>query len=202
MARTSLLLLGVLASSSACLVTGSPDFSPPERTRPQLIAVTPTTEFIRPAFIDGAFQPITLEAELLSEDGGDDLEPVLLVDYGFAGPGGDPWRDFAVADIIAPGTLSEGPRPLSISWTPRTFIQPGCHTLTLLVTHQARGSTPGYYCPAEPNDYATLTWFVALCEELSTCDYSDCFIAGEDTYNYCEGGEQADAGAAADEGTE
>ncbi len=202
MARTSLVLLGVLATSSACIVTGSPDFSPPEKTRPQLIAVTPTTEFIRPAFVDGAFQPTTLQAELLSEDGGDNLQPVLLIDYGFDGPGDVPWRHAAPVDVIAPGTLSEGPRPLSISWTPPSFIQPGCHTLTLLVTHEARGSNPGFWCPADPDDYATLTWFVALCEELSTCDYSDCFIAGEDTYNYCEGGEQADAGAVADGVTE
>ncbi|MBW2453696.1 MAG: hypothetical protein JRI68_04260 [Deltaproteobacteria bacterium] len=195
MARTSLLVLGVVVSSSACLVTGSPDFSPPERTRPQLIAVTPTTEFIRPAFVDGAFQPSTIAAEVLSEDAGEPLEAVLLVDYGYLASDNTPWRDSAPVDDIAPGTLSEGPRPINVTWTPRSFIQPGCHTVTLLVTHQKRAQNPGYWCPAEPDDYDTLTWFVALCEDLATCDYSDCFIAGEDTYSYCEGGEQADAGA-------
>lgn len=196
LAWTSLLLATVVTSSSACLVTGSPDFSPPERTRPQLIAVTPPTEFIRPAFVDGAFQPETLEAAVLSEDAGDDLEAVLLVDYGYLAPGDIPWRDTAPVDTIAPGTLSDGPRPVSVSWTPRSFIEPGCHTLTLLVTHQKRGTNPGFWCPADADDYASLTWFVALCEDVGTCEYDDCFIAGgEDTYVYCEGGEQADAGA-------
>jgi hypothetical protein len=195
MARTSLVLLGVLASSSACIVTGSPDFSPPEKTRPQLIAVTPTTEFIRSVMETGVYQPTTLEAELLSEDGGDDLRPSLLIDYGFAGPGGNPWRVAAPVSVVPPGTLSEGPRPLSVSWTPQPGVVGfGCHTVTLMITHQVRDQNPGFWCPAEPNDYATLTWFVALCEELSTCDYSDCFIAGEDTYNYCGGGEQSDGG--------
>ncbi len=200
LARTSLLVLGVVASASACLVTGSPDFSPAERTRPQLIAVTPTTEMLRPGYENGQFLPVPIAAEVLSEDAGDDLEAVLLVDYGYmASENSPPWREAVPVDVTAPGTLSEGPRPVTGTWTPRkNVVEAGCHTLTLLVTHQKSGQNPGFWCPADPDDYDTLTWFVALCEDLATCNYGGCHIAGEDTYSYCEGGEQPDAGALGD----
>jgi len=198
LARDSLTYGAIVCATSSCLVTSSPDYTPPERPRPQLIAVLPATELLRVVDNAGVSQPVSFSADLISEDAGDDLHPVLLVDYGIAGPGGEPWRQALQQTAIEAGTRTEGPRRISFPWTPQTNIVGfGCHTVTLLVTHEPTRENPEFWCPKNPDDVATLTWFTTVCDgslpESDQCTYDDCPIAGERQYRYC-GGAQNGAG--------
>src|SRR5205814_527512 len=63
-----------------------------------------------------------------SEDAGDALYAALFVDFS---PGDDPERSLK----LPASTLDEGERTLHLSWRARADIKPGCHRITLLVTH-------------------------------------------------------------------
>lgn len=181
----AVLVMTVAGATSGCLVTDSPDFSPPARTAPQLFPVLPTTEFIRALTGESGYQLPKFDANVLSEDAGDDLESALLIDYGVEGPGGDPWLTATPGPTLPARSLADGPRLVSAGWNPFNFGA-GCHTVTMMVTHAKWGVNPGYWCPKEANDYATLTWVVALCgADVSSCTFDDCPIRGDDTYIYC-----------------
>jgi len=167
------------------LVTESPDFSPTGRTAPQLVPTLPTTEFIRAIDLKHNFTLPKFEAKVLSEDGDDDLTTVLLIDYGKAGADESPWIYAQPGAPMAPKTLADGPRDIGIPWKPSAYIPLGCHTVTMLVTHETKKEPPEYWCPADDNDFATLTWFVTLCEDIDSCVYSDCAITGTGEYQYC-----------------
>jgi hypothetical protein len=177
LARNWLALLCVPALTSACLVTDKPDLEPATTTRPQLIENQPrTTEFIQKDYAES----INLTADVISEDAGQELTVVLLIDYGLKGIGGDPWQDYSEQSRLTAGSLSDGPRPITASV--RKAIAPGCHTLTLLVTHAIVGDPPFYWCPANPNDHDTLTWFLSVCDQ-GNCDFDCPFDDG--TFTYC-----------------
>jgi hypothetical protein len=193
-ARTSLACVFVLASATSCLITESPSFEPVKRSRPQLLeSTTPTTQVFKVVRGDNsAFDPnpATFFADVISEDAGDDLSAVLLIDYG-VGDGGElspPWKDVSVGDAVTPGTLQDGRRPISISWTRLLQRKPGCHTVTMLVTHQHRQQNPDFYCPKDPDDFDTLTWLAVICETSSgsepDCDLSNCPL-NDGTFEYC-----------------
>ncbi len=167
--------LGVVAVVVAGACGGEKDPCAAEQTPPFLEATTPTAAVLVPEFAGAGYQPATLQAQVRSEDACEDVELALLVDYGFLGPGGDPWRDSRLVDSVPAATMADGPRTIEVAWTPRMqHIDDGCHTVTLLATHEMRRSNPGWYCPADPDAAATITWFVALCQEFAACTPGDC----------------------------
>ncbi len=180
-------LLATLSASTSCVVTGSPDFSPLERAAPKLIPVTPTAELMKVIAEGNNFFPEPFAAQVLSEDAGDEIETVLLVDYGLEGPGGEPWLAANVGSRVSAGTLADGPRDFSVMWRPQPAFADlrMCHTVTLVVTHEWNGVAPFYYCPADKDDAASLTWVVALCKDSASCGFEDCPVSGEDTFRYC-----------------
>lgn len=161
LARHWLLLSTALVTTPACLPTSKPDPEPILRTRPALYAVTPPTSQVIFRDVTQPNNKIDLTAEVVSEDAGQGLAVALLLDYGIAGPGCAPWRDDS-PQFLEAGTLADGPRPVPASYYPPPNDE-GCHSLTMLATHEPVGVPPYTWCPKDPDDAATLTWFFTLC---------------------------------------
>jgi hypothetical protein len=177
--------------SSSCLVLDTPEAVPAERGRPQILPITPTGEFLRVVRTATTTSPLSLSFQVVSEDLGEPLVPVLLVDYGVEGPGGEPWQDDQQQSVIDAGTLAQGARTESATWNPS--VELGCHTVTLLVTHQPTEQNPFYWCPLDPNDVDTITWFTTICQDTTdACTYDECPINGEGPFNYCNGDDGSD----------
>ncbi len=181
----------LLTATNACVI-GEPDFTPPERTRPQLIAVTPpTTELLRitPTSAN-TFAPLNFTVQLVSEDAGDDVEAALLLNYGHPSTliPGTPYENAVDNKEWPAGTLADGPRPLTLTWPVPQLINEShiCKSLTVIATHSLYGFTPYRDCPTDIADSDTLTWFVALCENLSDCSIDDCIAdRPPEGYKYC-----------------
>ena len=179
--------LALLVGSSGCLITSDPDFRDPERTRPLLIAsdATPPFAFYELPASGGdpqtpTYKPKVFRALLLSEDLDEHVEGVLLTDYGV--PNAITNRPYAHDEAIPnqnPATLSAGARELSVEWNPSPaslVAGTGCHSVTLLVTHEFTRGNDGarFFCPDDPNDFSTLSWFVVLCELDAQCNADAC----------------------------
>jgi hypothetical protein len=194
-ARTSLLCVFVLTGATSCLITDTPSFEPPKRTRPQLLeSTTPTSQVVKlvkgeTGTIDPS--PALFSADVISEDAGQNLQPVLLIDYG-QGDGGDlspPWKSFEVGNIVPAGTLQDGRREVgSIPWSQVGQREPGCHTVTMLITHEPKQKLPDFWCPKDADDFDTLTWFAVICTkdamDEDDCDMSNCPL-NDAQYEYC-----------------
>lgn len=170
---------------------GEPDFTPAEQTRPQLLAVTPpTTELLR-VTPDSAntFAPLDFTVQLSSEDAGDDVVALMFLNYGHPSPfiPGAPYEQKVNADFWPAGTLSEGPRQLTLSWTPPLVNDThACKSITILATHKTFPIAPFDECPSDINDSDTLTWFVSYCENLGDCSIDDCLDdRPPEGYKYC-----------------
>jgi len=189
LARVSLSLLGVFATSG-CIVTDSLDLSV-EQTPPSLTAsdFTRTSELIEFHPVDNVYTQQDFRASVESEDNGVDLQTVLLFDYGIEisanSQGQGPWLAAVPGSPVDATTLAAGPREISIPFTPNDLVHAvGCHTVTMLVTHQFKQEQGAFYCPAQVDDVATLTWFVSLCENgTNECPTDNCPVkAGEGSY--------------------
>lgn len=178
---------------SSCLLLGEPDTTPPTRTRPELRALGPApTEVYISVATGNAHAPIDFTAEVRSEDAGDELETILLIDYGQSNALGTPWLDESPVSLnpSGPATLSDGWRFLKGVWLPQQINvgDPECHTVTMVVSHQFEETLERAYCPADPEDVARITWFVHLCQDPTgeTCPVTEC-AKGPDTDNpYCD----------------
>jgi hypothetical protein len=176
----------MLGASSACVI-GEPDFTPPARTRPVLVPLSPpNTELIKKPKLDpNGFAAQTFQVLLYSEDAQDDLDVVLFLDYGIPTPEGQPYQEARKRKAEAG---SGGPRPISRDWTPT--LENGethaCTSVTLMVTHELFNNSPLAECPADVDDSASVTWFVAYCENLGDCTFDDCAAnEPEGGYSYC-----------------
>ncbi len=189
MARFSLVCGIVLAASSSCVI-GEPDFTPPERTRPELRALDPAITEIRPQVRteSDTFATIRFDVQVISEDAGEALFAVLLINYGHRNPFDPrtPYETDRGARILKAATISEGPRLISIPYTP-TLVNDSheCKSVTMLVTHKRFGISPYEECPAAIADSATLTWYIPTCDNLGDCSAQDCVGEPEGGYVYC-----------------
>lgn len=181
-----IVLIGwVMFSCTACLVVESPDFRGAERGAPRLTSVLPMTELIKVLPASNALPSFT--ATVISEDAGSDLLTSLLIDYGVEAANGAPWQSTEVGPTLEAKSVSDGPRDIQITWTPQ--VGKGCHTVTMLVTHQRKDGGNDFLCPVSADDFDTLTWVVSLCEEVNgdvVCSFDDCAVKSEQSYKYCD----------------
>jgi hypothetical protein len=193
----------LLLGASSCLVTASPDFTPPERTRPEIVtndAYPPSPPLEEQAFFkldlgSSQYTPVEFSAWVQSEDAGQPVLSELLIDYGDqSGIKNGPYRDYVPGEPLAPGTLADGPRQVTIQWRPQAQEIFGCHTVTLVVTHAFKNRDPVYYCPADPNDSSMLAWVALVCKSSTPADcvvdstFQQCPIQGRDA-TYCAAAE-------------
>jgi hypothetical protein len=183
LAQSSLWLLLLAMMSNGCLVTSTPDFTPPKRTRPFLIPSSVDPDARGVILIDTVEHPksqtsIQFSADIVSEDQGSPVQGVLYIDYGL--PMNDRhFREQIQIHDVPPSTLSdETTRSIRAKWNVgASNIESGCHTVTLLVTHELDRVTS---CPICRNDSSQITWQVYSCGGASAAkcvaslDFSEC----------------------------
>jgi hypothetical protein len=162
-------------SLPACLVTSTPSFEEPERTRPFLIApsASPDLRQIKVADHGALNKTIEFSAGVVSEDNGVSVKGRLVLDYGVAleEDEGYPYLDTLAQQVDIPAaTLQDPPRTLSAKWSLLSNgASSGCHTVTLFATHEIDFISG---CPADAEDFDFLTWTVFACNsnDAPCCD--------------------------------
>lgn len=157
----------------ACLVTSSPTFEEPKRTRPFLLAEGSSPDVRQIKVVDvatGKSLPLEFGAAVVSEDAGTDVIGRLVLDYGVA-VDGLPFQSLGEPSSVVAATLDDGPRTLTAKWG-STYKPPlGCHYVSLLASHEFAFATS---CPEDPLDFDFLTWTVVVCDSSQgpCCDPS------------------------------
>jgi len=170
LARRSLFLFSLVVLAPGCLVTAEPNTYDPEPTPPILVAsaLDPDPRDILLVGGDLGLREVAISASVVSEDAGESVKAALYVDYGWMNPIDLPFRHAIPNFVELPAaTLADGPRPLvGVRWVSGVYpLQPGCHRLTLIVTH-AFDTASG--CPKNLNDSSQITW------HFRQCDVGDC----------------------------
>jgi hypothetical protein len=174
MARLSLytLLIAALGGPS-CLVTSSPDFQKPERTPPFLTNLSPPPYQIIPLRslpgLPRAYPLQTITFEVVSEDlQSKPLQAVMLLDFGGFGVGDEPTRLWGTGNIPA-GHINSPPRdPIKADIQLNSNVaSPGCHSATLVVSHEFTDIGATKITPKDEKDVATATWWFDLDDDNS-----------------------------------
>lgn len=188
LARPSLLMVVTMALLGAgCMVTGSPDFAEPKTTAPFLTAQNPVTWAVK--VVNGVGSPAQFALDrvsfrVLSEDLNRKLLAALVLDYrGFVKPTDDKPMDFPPVKEIDPGHLDpndmSSQRIVDMDYLLPTGTKAGCHSLTVIVTHDFEATTIN---PSSDTDYATLTWWLAVQDPLGKpLDLASCVAAAGTT---------------------
>jgi hypothetical protein len=180
LAQSSLCLLTLMASTS-CLVTSTPDFTPPKRTAPFLVVASADPDPRGVLLVNTLEQqdpklPFTFSADVMSEDQGANVFGHLYIDYGKG-------TDSPALDVITeippldPSTMSDTSRRIGGKWSvEQNYVSGSCHTVTLIVSHEFDSATS---CPVCRSDSSQLTWPVYVCDAIlpaADChpDFSAC----------------------------
>jgi hypothetical protein len=160
-----------------CLITSNADFNQVKRTPPFLTSLTPAPFLVTTVRgVAGMYpppQPITFQ--VVSEDlQSGALQAVLLFDFqGFSAPVNPSlWNQ----DIPA-GHLDDPTRGYKAPVSFPTGTQPGCHSVTLAVSHEFKTS-PGTtrIAPKDEGDVATATWWYQLIDLSISDSANGCVI--------------------------
>lgn len=136
-----------------CLQAGPPDYKDPAQTPPVLdlnSAVPSVLDVLNVDTTSG--ETIPFNVQVRSEDRGVDLSADLYVDYGSSAQ----QVENAFATVPA-STFSDTNREIRLTWTvpSSALLTPGCHQLTLLVTHATN-----YPVIRNSADVALATWWL------------------------------------------
>jgi hypothetical protein len=152
LARLSL-TAALLSMLSGCLIDDPPPLVAPQQTPPRL-DYTKASPGLDQIMNIKQGEVIPFKMPVTSEDAGDDLLAVLLFDYdGLYG------LPLTVGSFLPASTLADtNPRELGISWTVIGGIEPGCHRITLRVTHVGNIRTT-IFDLVDQSDLAEAYWF-------------------------------------------
>lgn len=156
----------IFMSASACLVTSSPTFEDPVQTKPFLDFEGAGPDPRQILVLSTDVSTTLFEAQLRSEDAGEPVLVRMLVDYGTCNVTGKPFQDSQQGLPVDPSTFSDTSRKAQHNATIENELTPGCHRLTLIATHEFNEATG---CPADPDDFAQITWTVFVCDD--NCDF-------------------------------
>lgn len=160
-------------SLPACLVTSSPTFEEPKRTRPFLLSESSSPDIRRIKVVDTSKSlPLEFSVSVVSEDAEDDVVGRLVLDYGIEVDGRPYHQPLGDPGSVAAATLDDGPRTLTARWESTYKPTLGCHYVSLLATHDLNFATG---CPVDPADFDFLTWTVIVCDssQAPCCDPTD-----------------------------
>jgi hypothetical protein len=166
-------------TSTACLVTSTPDFTPPKRTRPFLVTATADPDPRNVQILDAPpgtlGLPFAFSADVVSDDQGQRVFVALYIDYGRPNSAGQPFADMIPSfPPLEPGTMADvKARRIIAKGKLAHPLGFGCHTATLIVTHQI-DTVSG--CPACLNDSSQISWPLYRCDSSDACkpDFSEC----------------------------
>lgn len=170
LAQSSLYLVLLTTTSTGCLVTSTPDFTPPKRTRPFLITATADPDPRNFQILDGppgsAFAP-TFSAGVLVGDQDDKIKARLYIDYGNPNLSGDPFKQYYPVQHIDASTVADTKTlRIKANTTLAYPILPGWHTATLMVSHEFADNQ----CPVCLNDSSQISWPLYRCNSLDSAD--------------------------------
>jgi hypothetical protein len=159
MAWASLVLAVVTALGGLhCLVTASPDFAKPTQTPPFLTNLVPPpyqAQFI-PNLSPISYAPARVVYDVISEDlQSAPLEVLLLLDF----MGGRYEQDPLIFKPIPAGHLDSPRRTDSIDFLLPPGTAKGCHSVTLLVSHEFVKDFTREISPKQTGDVAAVTWW-------------------------------------------
>ncbi len=166
LARRSLGITVFAVCCASCLVTSTPDFEPPERTPPELVAALATPDLREVIRVDETTGTVNLGAAVRSvEDAGEGVRFRLFLDYGIPNGFDLPYQDVVDGGAVTEPTGEDEVRRVSARWRPGNDLSNGCHTLTLMVSHafDETPQGPALDCPERLDDSSQLTWFVDFC---------------------------------------
>jgi hypothetical protein len=166
-------------STTGCLMTSTPQFTPPQHTAPFLVEATASPDTRAVVVIDsassqGANPMLTFSANVISQDDPtgtfSQVESELLLDCGISRfMGQAPFFGTPLGGSnLNPGTIDQTTdRRVSANWfVGDPDVAPGCHTVTLVASHQFPRP---WQCPC-PGDYSMITWQVLRCDSSAgTC---------------------------------
>lgn len=183
----------------ACVVTGAPSYEPPTRRPPRLTEVTPTDEFIT---ITNSNLTVQFQADLQSFDAGDDIQAVLLRNYGIPRDNQTFFRLEDVLPTVSPSNDADERRRLTMVYDALPLTGALLHTcwrLTMVVSHElytTEFERALQHCPVDADDVDRLTWYVMQCDVVENCDLADCeALRPEEGFLTCEDQERIVLGA-------
>jgi hypothetical protein len=184
MAWASLVLAVVTALGGLhCLVTASPDFAKPTQTPPFLTNLVPPpyqAQFI-PNLSPTSYKTATVGFDVISEDlQSPPLEALLLLD--FMGLGARYDQEPLKFQRIAAGHLDSPPRSNSIDFLLPSATTKGCHSVTLLVSHEFVKDFTREIIPKQSGDVAAVTWWYQVGGDSTSpmLDIAPCVIPTRD----------------------
>ena len=196
-ARLSLCLLVPAALGGlSCLVTTSPDFAKPVRTPPFLTNLSPAPYVIQSIrsfpTTPKSYPTLTISFEVVSEDlQSSSLQGLLWLDFQGFGSTDVPVRVGTVPKI-PPGHFPSAPRDLiKAEFAFDSTVPPGCHSVTLVVTHEFDNPLALRPRPVDENDVATATWWYDVDDDGPPDLLHSCVVRGGSTG---DAGTDADAG--------
>jgi hypothetical protein len=152
--------MAVTASmSSGCLIEDPPPFTQPEQTPPRLdlVAAFPPADQV---IVRNTGDTVDFSVPVFSEDAGDRLRGVLLLDVGSP-------NEFSLSRSPVPAsTLDDFERELTLSWEIRGFVTSGCHRVTLRVSHEQNFGKDDEV--VDPKDVAVAHWMANINPENAT----------------------------------
>ncbi len=139
-----------------CLVTSSGDFPERASTRPYLSSADATPPISSLVVVaDAATRPF--RTIVSAEDNGTPLQVLLVADWKTP-------QEILIQSSKVPAGTFESPRRIGAEWSPLGageiggVVPPGCHSLTLIVSHSF--DPIARTLPARVDDYDFLTWWV------------------------------------------
>ena len=155
LARRSLVAVS-LSMLSGCLVDDPPPLIAPQRTPPRL-DYAKASPGLDEVINTKQGETIPFKMPVTSEDAGDGLSALLLFDYD--GLDGLP---LTVGSFLPASTLSDtSPRVFIVPWKVNSNIDPGCHRITLRVTHVGNIRT-NIFDLVDQSDLAEAYWFANI----------------------------------------
>jgi hypothetical protein len=143
-------------SSTGCLIAEAPDYGEPRRTTPMIDhqSVEPKPWFVVEVTPDSP--EFTFQMTVRSEDAGEGLLAVPVLNYDVEG------REEVLFAFEAPARAADQPKTVTVKIPLAQLLPLGCHTVTVLVMHTSSFDyTTGL--PREvvsDGDVASITWRV------------------------------------------
>jgi len=108
--------------------------------------------------IDNPRSELRFRVSVQSEDKNEPLEARLVADY--------PNLNVLKRVVLDPGTFTES-RPITMTWSPsdtQSFpLAPGCHSITLIVSHQF---APASVRPVQEDDANLVVWWIVVADPV------------------------------------
>ncbi len=156
--------------AQGCIVADAPQYTTPGQRAPVLDLYDAAPLILKIIEVQDK-DPVILNVPVRSEDAGEQLFAILLVDYD------TPTRGFAGEQLLAASTYDDATRVIAITWAVNVAnVGAGCHRLTLIVTHPSSFDFGKLQVrPTRTTDAALATWLLNVAPQPGVpVDLSSC----------------------------